>query len=125
MNGIQFVQLYVMKSAEKIDELYIKKEQGITTLPIIKQTPRKIIKTAELLFSEEEVSDVSTTITKNFYSPNVRKRESDVLKWLTIHEMIDCIERGILIKEVRFEKDGKTVHSIFYRMGWSTMLSCI
>ncbi len=59
MNGIQFVQLYVMKSAEKIDELYIKKEQGITTLPIIKQTPRKIIKTAELLFSEEEVSDVS------------------------------------------------------------------
>ncbi|ADY20214.1 histidine kinase [Bacillus paranthracis] len=118
MNGIQFVQLYVMKSAEKIDELYIKKEQGITTLPIIKQTPRKIIKTAELLFSEEEVSDVSTTITKNFYSPNVRKRESDVLKWLTIHEMIDCIERGILIKEVRFEKDGKTVHSIFYRMGY-------
>lgn len=118
MNGIQFFQLYVMKSAEKIDELYIRKEQGITILPIIKQTPRKIIKTAELLFSEEEVSDVSTTITKNFYSPNVRKRESDVLKWLTIHEMIDCIERGILIKEVRFEKDGKTVHSIFYRMGY-------
>ncbi|PEA12080.1 histidine kinase [Bacillus thuringiensis] len=118
MNSIQFVQLYVMKSAEKIDELYIREEQGITTLPIIKQTPRKIIKTAELLFSEEEVSDVSTTITKNFYSPNVKKRESDVLKWLTIHEMIDCIERGILIKEVRFEKDGKTVHSIFYRMGY-------
>ncbi|MES5953618.1 histidine kinase [Bacillus fungorum] len=118
MDGIQFVQLYVMKNAEKIDELYIRKEQGITTLPIIKQTPRKIIKTAELLFSEEEVSDVSTTIIKNFYSPNVRKRESDVLKWLTIHEMIDCIERGILIKEVRFEKDGKTVHSIFYRMGY-------
>lgn len=118
MDGIQFVQLYVMKNAEKIDELYIRKEQGITTLPIIKQTPRKIIKTAELLFSEEEVSEVSTTITKNFYSPNVRKRESDVLKWLTIHEMIDCIERGILIKEVRFEKDEKTVHSIFYRMGY-------
>ncbi|MRD37883.1 histidine kinase [Bacillus thuringiensis] len=118
MNGIQFIQLYVMKSAEKIDELYIREEQGITTLPIIKQTPRKIIKTAELLFSEEEVSDVSTTITKNFYSPNVRKRESDVLKWLTMHEMIDCIERGILIKEVRFEKDEKTVHSIFYRMGY-------
>lgn len=32
--------------------------------------------------------------------------------------MIDCIERGILIKEVRFEKDEKTVHSIFYRMGY-------
>ncbi|MDH4422626.1 MULTISPECIES: hypothetical protein [Bacillus cereus group] len=28
MNGVQFVQLYVMKSAEKIDELYIRKEQG-------------------------------------------------------------------------------------------------
>jgi hypothetical protein len=118
MESIQFVQSYVMKSAEKIDDLYIRKEHGITILPIIKQTPRKIMKTAELLFSEEEVSDVSTTITKNFYSPNVRKRESDVLKWLTIHEMIDCIERGILIKEVRFEKDGKTVHSIFYRMGY-------
>ncbi|MFK4426030.1 histidine kinase [Bacillus sp. RC51] len=118
MESIQFVQSYVMKSAEKIDELYIRKEQGITILPIIKQTPRKIIKTAELLVSEEEVSDVSTTITKNFYSPNVRKRESDVLKWLTIHEMLDCIERGIFIKEVRFEKDGKTVRDIFYRMGY-------
>ncbi|MBK5347325.1 histidine kinase [Bacillus sp. TH44] len=118
MNAIQFVQFYVMKSAEKIDELYIRKEQGITILPIIKQTPRKIMNTAELLFSEEEVSDVSTTITKNFYSPNVRKRESDVLKWLTIYEMLDCIERGIFIKEVRFEKDGKTVRDIFYRMGY-------
>ncbi|MFQ6177818.1 histidine kinase [Bacillus paranthracis] len=122
MDGTQFVQSYVMKSAEKIDHLYIRKEQSIKVLPIIKHTPRKIMKTAELFFSEEEVLDVSTTIIKAFYSPNVKKKESDILKWLTIHEIADLVEQGILLKEIRFENDGKTVRATFYRMGYGLFI---
>lgn len=66
MNGVQFVQLYVMKSAEKIDELYIRKEQGITILPIIKQTPRKIIKTAELFLVKKKFQMFLLLLQKTF-----------------------------------------------------------
>ncbi|MFY0145060.1 hypothetical protein [Bacillus cytotoxicus] len=122
MDELQFVQSYIVKSAEKIDHLYIRKEHNITIVPIIKQTARKVVKTAEIFLGEGKGLDVSTHIMKMFYSPNVKKRENDVLKWLTVHEMVDYIERGILIKEVRFKKDGKTVESIIYRMGYGLFL---
>ncbi|PFA22256.1 histidine kinase [Bacillus cereus] len=118
MDVLQFVQSYIMKSAEKIDRLYVRKEHNVTILPVIKQTPRKVVATAEIFLSEVEVLEASADVTKIFYSPNVKKKESEVLKWLTVHEVTDCIERGILIKEVRFKKDGKTVESTLYRMGY-------
>ncbi|HDR7311055.1 hypothetical protein [Bacillus cytotoxicus] len=52
MDELQFVQSYIVKSAEKIDHLYIRKEHNITIVPIIKQTARKVVKTAEIFLGE-------------------------------------------------------------------------
>ncbi|MEH6889528.1 histidine kinase, partial [Bacillus sp. JJ864] len=118
MNMLQFIQTYIVKSAETIDDLYIRQENNMTILPIMKQTPRKIIKTAEIFISSAEVLDVPKEVAKVFYTPNVKKKESEISKWLAPRDLVDYIERGLLIKEVRFEKDGKTVDYTVYRMGY-------
>lgn len=119
---LQFIQTHIVKSAETIDNLYIRQENNVTILPIMKQTPRKIIKTAEIFISEAEVLDVPKEVAKVFYTPNVKKKESEISKWLAPRDLVDCIERGLLIKEVRFKKDGKTVDYTVYRMGYGLFL---
>ncbi|HDX9588884.1 TPA: histidine kinase [Bacillus pseudomycoides] len=122
MNMLQFIQTHIVKNAETIDNLYIRKENNVTILPIMKQTPRKIIKTAEILISEAELLDAPKEVIKVFYTPNVKKKESEISKWLAPRDLVDCIERGLLIKEVRFKKDGKTVDYTVYRMGYGLFL---
>lgn len=117
MDILQFIRT-ILKKGEAIDNLYTQNENGLSILPILKQTPRTIIKTAEIYISKAEVIDAPSELVKVFYSPNVKKKEREVLEWLTLNELADCIEQGILIKEVRFKKDGKTVEHIFYRMGY-------
>ncbi|EMA6344714.1 hypothetical protein ACO11K_004050 [Bacillus cytotoxicus] len=60
MDGLQFVQSYIVKSAEKIDHLYIRKEHNIAIVPIIKQTARKVVKTAEIFLGEGELEEGMT-----------------------------------------------------------------
>lgn len=119
---LQFIQTYIVKSAEIIDDLYIRQENNMTILPIMKQTPRKIIKTAEIFISEAKVLDAPKEIAKVFYTPNVKKKESEMSKWVAQRDIADYMERGLLIKEVRFKKDGKTVDYTVYRMGYGLFI---
>ncbi|WP_369900885.1 histidine kinase [Bacillus manliponensis] len=117
MNMMQFIQTYIGKNNEIVDELYIRKEHDITVITLIKQTARTIRKTAEIFVSEGVVLETPTEIITIFHTPNVKKKESELVRTIKNNELIHFVEKGILIKEVRFQKDGKTVADIFYRMG--------
>ncbi len=107
----QFIEHYFLKTNEVIDTLYIYQEGSITTYPIMKKTPRRMMKTAEIIISTEIPTKVTADVIKTFHSPNVRKTSFQ-------GDVSALMEKGILLKEVRFKKDGKTVENMYYRMGY-------
>lgn len=115
-----FIETYITKSAETIDHSYIQEQNDLIIVPIIKQTARTIGKKAELMISDKDSVeiDIPSDIVKIFYSPNVKRTESEMMKRMSAKELFELVSQGVLLKEIRFKKDGKTVESTFYRMGY-------
>lgn len=112
-----YIKEFILKSGEELDWSSSTNENKLTEVKIIKRSVRTfrvvgfLTLSSQLLNSEETSTDskleaLALTARKRV---NLDERDRLTFKWL---------EEGWIIKEVRFEKDEKTVQSSHYRMGY-------
>ena len=116
---LDFVQAYILKKDEQLDISEIEGKETID-VPIVKRTERTFRVQGMLTLSIESYSlaDSPDEELKTYHFTPRKKLALDdqriqVKRWM---------EQGWIMKEVRFRKDGKTVESICYRMGYRLFL---
>ncbi len=112
-----YLKDFILKSGEELEWNFSNNENLLLEVKIIKRSIRTYrilglltlsLKTsnAEETPSDPKLEALAFTTRKKIYLDD---RERQTFRWL---------EEGWIIKEVRFEKDEKTVHSSHYRMGF-------
>ncbi len=112
---VDYVNTYFLKKDEKVD-LHSVAEGSLVEIPVVKSTKRTLRMTAILtigIAAGAADSEIDPRLKSLKWTPNKKlELKSDdplTLKWL---------EEGWIIREIRFKQDGKTVNSIYYRMGY-------
>lgn len=112
-----YLKEFILKSGEELDWNSSSNENFLLEVKIIKRSVRTfrvlglLTLSSQTFHSEQTRTDskleaLAFTARKKVYLDD---RDRQTFKWL---------EEGWIIKEVRFEKDEKTVHSSHYRMGF-------
>lgn len=111
---MNFIENYILKSGEKLD--FSINHDSIIEVKIVKQTERTYRLTGLLTFThwnheddetvDEELLKLSVTPTKKL---KLEDHHPNTIRWF---------EKGWIMKEIRFKKDGKTPDSQSYRMGF-------
>ena len=112
----QYIEKFMLKSGEKVEwndqEIY----GNLIEIRIVKQTTRTY-RLVGILTMLSELPDVKKVVDAELkglnLTPNKRVqldgRNNKTLQWL---------EEGWILKEIRFEKDGKTIQEMNFRMGY-------
>ncbi|KAB7672567.1 DUF2399 domain-containing protein [Bacillus sp. B1-b2] len=114
---LMYLKEFILKSGEELDWNSYSDENVLSEVKIIKQSVRTFrvlgvltlsLQThhSELTKTDSKLDSLAITARKKVYLDD---QDRQTFKWL---------EDGWIIKEVRFEKDEKTVHSSHYRMGF-------
>lgn len=110
---INYLKENILLKNEELDELEIKKYNGMMDIPVIRKTARTRRTVAKLTIGLENKLVPDAYLLKLFTSPKAKKP----LEWTD--ETYEWIRNGLIIREFRFEKDGLTVKKEQYRMGWN------
>lgn len=114
---LSYIKEFILKSGEELEGNFSSDENLLSEIKIIKRSVRTFRVVGVLTFStqiyhsevkrlDSKLEVLALTARKKVYLDD---RERQTFKWL---------EEGWIIKEVRLEKDEKTVHSSHYRMGY-------
>lgn len=110
----QYIENYILKSGEQLEPpVESDKELSLVDAFIVKRTARTSRIVGMLTFNIK--SEISCELP-----------DKDLLKWtpgkkaqLTQNnQSFEWLEKGWIIKEIRFKKDGRTTESMNYRMGY-------
>ncbi|PLS02452.1 DUF2399 domain-containing protein [Neobacillus cucumis] len=118
-NLLSFLQTYFLKKGEVLELTHLDTEtNSIKDIPIIKRLSTRIKQVGVLTCSLDSFSDGAPERVDHLqhFPITPRKKidqsdysESDILEWLS---------EGWIVKEIRFMKDGRSVDTIHYRMGY-------
>lgn len=115
---INYIKQFLLKNGEMLDFTTNSTSEGcFLDMKIIKQTERTYREVGLLIFAsndnQEETETVDEELLKGKLTPKKKLQLHDndlnTMKWF---------EHGWIIKEIRFDKDGKTPISQHYRMGY-------
>lgn len=112
----EYIEKFLLKSGEKVEWNNQETYGNLTEIQIVKQTTRTY-RLVGILTMLSELPDgkkmIDAELKQLNLTPNKRiqldGRNSKTLQWL---------EEGWILKEIRFEKDGKTIQGMNYRMGY-------
>lgn len=114
----QYIEDYILRSKEELELTSALQDQLLTQFNIIKRSARTYRVLGLLTVSTQQhhhVNDLpldpalaSLALTTN-RKVELNEDEQETFNWL---------KEGWVIKEIRFEKDGKTVSKSHYRMGY-------
>ncbi|MED1560719.1 hypothetical protein AJ85_18415 [Alkalihalobacillus alcalophilus ATCC 27647 = CGMCC 1.3604] len=113
-----FIEIYVLKKGEELRMNRLAEESSpFIEVEIIKKTARTYRKVGELMLAP----NVYPAADKR-PDPKLEKLNLTLKKRVQLNEYdrttLQWLEQGWIIKEVRFEKDEKTIQSSGYRMGY-------
>lgn len=114
-----YISQYILKSGEQLDADDISIVSSVVDIGIVKRTARTFRRVGILtLLLEEHSQDdkqvPDTSLLK--WSPGKRailEDDAQVFEWLN---------KGWIMKEMRFMRDGKTIEQVHYRMGYRLFL---
>ncbi|MDR7000245.1 DUF2399 domain-containing protein [Neobacillus niacini] len=112
---INYINNFILKNGERLDLTgAIQSDASFVEIKIVKQTERTyrvvgfITLVANNLIDSKMVDEQLSTFTPR-KKLHLNEHEPQTLKWF---------QQGFIMKEFRFKKDGKTVESQYYRMGY-------
>jgi hypothetical protein len=110
-----YIETFLLKSGEELESNPANTDSPFLEMKIIKRTNRTYRMTGILTMAATinlDFEPIDEDLRKIGFTPKKKVPLNDhdrkVLHWL---------EEGLVIKEVRFEKDGKTIQSVDFRMG--------
>jgi hypothetical protein len=114
---LDYIKDFILKSGEELEWSKANNDQILIEVKILKRTERTYRILGLLTLSSQISKKVETTIEHKLEAlvfstrkkVNLDDRERQTFRWL---------EEGWILKEVRFERDEKTVQSSHYRMGY-------
>lgn len=114
---LQYIKVFILKSGEEL-ELERPNNEGLIEVKIIKRTERTLRVLGLLTISLQPLNNNEISVDPQLESigfssrkrVSLDDRDPQVYSWL---------KQGWIIKEIRFEKDEKTVRTSHYRMGFN------
>lgn len=111
-----YLQYHIVLKNESLHVSDASEENGIIHIPVIKRTARTRRTVARLMVGIntdlQGIDKIPTKLTNSFKSPNTKKQVD------LSDETYEWIRFGWLIREIRLEKDERTVKTERYRMGF-------
>jgi hypothetical protein len=113
---LNYINKYLLKSGERLELPNITSNPSIE-LKIIKQTERTFRVVGMLTLAVKNQMEGSVIVDEELlglgFTPKkkIQLNENDP-------NTIDCYNQGFIIKEIRLKKDGKTLDSQYFRMGY-------
>lgn len=116
-NELDFIKEYILKKGEQLDTIEdVIASTGFIDIPIIKKTKRTLRVTGILTIASSQ-HDIPE-------QPDEKLKREQITSYKKLHlndhdpDTIKWFEQGWILKEIRFKKDGKTLESQHYRMGY-------
>ncbi|MFD0824256.1 DUF2399 domain-containing protein [Neobacillus sp. M.A.Huq-85] len=112
---IQYLNQFLLKSGERLDLAINENNAPVWEIQIVKQTERTYRVVGLLTLTCNPPNLESSNMGELLSSVTPRKKlhlkenDPNTLKWF---------QQGLILKEIRFKKDGKTVDSQYFRMGF-------
>lgn len=113
---IDYIEKFILKSGEEIDKRVSDSSAPFIEVKMIRRTERTYRLVGILTLAQKLISDISSIdeelVMLNF-TPTKKIQLDDhnrtTLRWL---------EEGWILREIRFEKDGRTIRTMQFRMGY-------
>lgn len=112
----EYLSTYILLKGEELDTVNCQQRDELVDISVIKRTPRTRKVVARLtLGTSVDISNIDATpdlLHKAFKTPNGKKQfplSNDVYEW---------VRAGWIIREIRLEKDERSVKAEQYRMGF-------
>ncbi|MCT2534756.1 DUF2399 domain-containing protein [Aquibacillus koreensis] len=111
-----YIQSHILLKNEKLYVIDAEEQNGIIHIPIMKQTARTRRVVAKIMVSRntslEESDRIPTNLIQTFKSPKSKKRIP------LSEETYEWVRAGWVIREIRLERDERTVKTEQYRTGF-------
>ncbi|MBB3906524.1 DUF7281 domain-containing protein [Anoxybacteroides rupiense] len=113
---VNYIQKYILKKGEELETLGIDQTSSpFIDVKIVKRTERtyRVVGLLTLSPYKKETVKIDDSLKDLNFTPRKKVKLDDhaqrTLRWL---------EQGWIMKEIRFEKDEKTIKTMYYRMGY-------